>query len=121
MVRDARARSGPGLWFTPGVVFRFVAVCPDGGLVHRRTGGARSAAAAGPGAVCGVVLPCCDDRPVARGRGGVVPAHGGAAVGVIAGGFACGGGDWLRAGAGGGAAGCGSRGVVYGRDRRVTR
>jgi len=111
VVRDARARSGPGLWFTPGVVFRFVAVCPDGGLVHRRNGRGAVGRDRWSGRLCGVVLPCCDDRPVSGG-GGCRACARGPAVGVIAAGFRCGGG--LPAGAGAGAAGCGSRRIGYG-------
>ena len=56
------------------------------------------------GRLCGVVLPCCDDRPVSGG-GGCRACARGPAVGVIAAGFRCGGGAacwcgcrrcWLR-------------------------
>jgi hypothetical protein len=63
--------------------------------------------------LCGVVLPCCDDRPVGGG-GGCRACARGPAVGVIAAGFRCGGGCRLPAGAGAGAAGCGSRRIGYG-------
>ena len=45
VVRDARARWALSCGSPRGVVFRFVAVCPDGGLVHRRSG----RGAVGPG------------------------------------------------------------------------
>jgi hypothetical protein len=54
------------------------------------TGGAQSAATAGPGGLCGVVLPCCDDRPVGGGGGRRACARR-PAVGLIAAGFARGG------------------------------
>ena len=73
-----------------GVVFRFVAVCPDGGLVHRRNGRGAVGRDRWSGRLCGVVLPCCDDRPVGGG-GGCRACARGPAVGVIAAGFARGG------------------------------
>ena len=58
-----------------GVVFRFVAVCRIAGSSIGGTGGAQSAATAGPG-VCAAW--CCRVVMIARwaGAGGVVPAHG---------------------------------------------
>jgi hypothetical protein len=76
-MRDARARSGLVLWFTPGGLCSGLWLCARmAGSSIGGAGGARSAAAASPGGLWGVMLPCCDDRRRA-GAGGVVPARGG--------------------------------------------
>ena len=121
MVRDARARSGPVLWFTPGGLCSGLWLCARmAGSSIGGAGGARSAPAASPGGLWGVMLPCCDDRSErgVRGASGLRTAGGGE---VIAAGFRCGRGGWLRAGAGAGGPGCRFRGSCTGRDRLVTR
>jgi len=121
VVRDARARSGPVLWFTPGGLCSGLWLCARmAGSSIGGAGGARSAPAASPGGLWGVMLPCCDDRRRA-GAGGYRACARGRAVG------------WSRLGSGvAGVAGCVlvrvsapraavSGGSRTGRDRLVTR
>jgi len=77
VVRDARARSGPVLWFTPGGLCSGLWLCARmAGSSIGGAGGARSAAAALSGRLCG---DSCRVVMIARngGSGGIWPAHGG--------------------------------------------
>ena len=113
MVRDAGGPFGPCLEVHPwGGVFRFVAVCPDGGLVHRRNAGPLIGRGRWSGRRWGVMLSCCDDRPESGG-GGASCLGTGAGGGADRGRVPCGSGCRLPAGAGAGAAGWRFPGIVY--------